>query len=569
MPILFNPKKKKGIFKIPTGGTQALSCAFSYSAASYTDADPDPTPTITGTSGGRFTSTAGVVINTITGEIDLSASTLNTYVITYTVRGKACTQSVEITGSFANTKSLAFDGVDDYIGFGAGLDYFDYTNNGYSVSFWMKSTSSVWYEKIVNFGANSKRFMVGIGGGGGKLAWAIYNGTSPATGVTQIYQWVPTAGLVNDGNWHHIVVTVPLNVTGTEAIIYVDNSTAGSGNPYGIPPVAANTISDSTKPYDGSIDEVSIFDYALTSGNVTTIFNSGIPTDLTSLNPVAWWRCGDNSSFKSPQILLPEDTNKDKVSNYSMAFDGVGDFISMGNVLDFDNTDSFSISAWFNFDPTPGGTEIIVSKNTGSGIYTGYYLWLDSGSNVNFALISTISGTPWNAIRILGTTVLSSSTWNHVLLTYDGSSNASGVKMFLNGNPETLTIDIDNLSGSTLNSATFNIGSWNDSPSTGVCFNGSIDEVAVWDNDQSANISTISATPLNDLTSLSPVGYWKLGEEATFSTNWTVPDSSVNSNDGTSANMTIEDREGNAPDSDTNALSYNMDAADVDTDVPS
>ena len=30
-------------------------------------------------------------------------------------------------------------------------------------------------------------------------------------------------------------------------------------------------------------------------GNVATIYNSGTPTDLTSLSPVAWWRLGENA----------------------------------------------------------------------------------------------------------------------------------------------------------------------------------------------------------------------------------------------------------------------------------
>ena len=59
-----------------------------------------------------------------------------------------------------------------------------------------------------------------------------------------------------------------------------------------------------------------------------------------------------------------------------------------------------------------------------------------------------------------------------------------------------------------------------------------------------------------------------MGEEATFSTNWTVPDS-VGSADGISANMTIDDRVGEAPNSSNNSLSYNMDEADRETDVPS
>jgi len=79
-----------------------------------------------------------------------------------------------------------------------------------------------------------------------------------------------------------------------------------------------------------------------------------------------------------------------------------------------------------------------------------------------------------------------------------------------------------------------------------------------------------------------------MGEDATFNTNWNVPDN-VGSNNGTSANMTIADLEGNAPNytggglsnnmtiedrvgdasnSTSNALSLNMDEADRETDVP-
>ena len=82
--------------------------------------------------------------------------------------------------------------------------------------------------------------------------------------------------------------------------------------------------------------------------------------------------------------------------------------------------------------------------------------------------------------------------------------------------------------------------------------------------------------------------HWRMGEDATFNTNWNIPDN-VGSNTGTSVNMTIanlqgeapnytggglsnamtiEDRVGNAPNSTSNALSYNMDEADRKTDVP-
>ena len=62
--------------------------SFNYGAAAYCADDSDPTPTITGLAGGTFSSSpAGLSINTGTGAIDVSASTPNTYIVTYTTTG--------------------------------------------------------------------------------------------------------------------------------------------------------------------------------------------------------------------------------------------------------------------------------------------------------------------------------------------------------------------------------------------------------------------------------------------------------------------------------------------------
>ena len=62
--------------------------SFSYGAASYEVDGTDPTPTISGLLGGSFTSTpVGLGIDAVTGTIDLSASTPNTYSVTYTTNG--------------------------------------------------------------------------------------------------------------------------------------------------------------------------------------------------------------------------------------------------------------------------------------------------------------------------------------------------------------------------------------------------------------------------------------------------------------------------------------------------
>ena len=60
---------------------------FSYGSSSYCSVESDPTPVITGTLGGTFTSTSGLVINSSTGVIDLDASTPGVYAATYTTPG--------------------------------------------------------------------------------------------------------------------------------------------------------------------------------------------------------------------------------------------------------------------------------------------------------------------------------------------------------------------------------------------------------------------------------------------------------------------------------------------------
>ena len=76
---------------------------FSYASASYDVNDSDPAPIITGTSGGTFSSSAGIILDSATGSIDLSASNTGNHIITYTVNGTCGivmnTFDVEITGT--------------------------------------------------------------------------------------------------------------------------------------------------------------------------------------------------------------------------------------------------------------------------------------------------------------------------------------------------------------------------------------------------------------------------------------------------------------------------------------
>ena len=71
---------------------------FAYLASNYCVDAVDPTPTST-LSGGAYSSTAGLSINTVTGVIDVSASTPGAYTVTYLTVGicpNSSTQSVSV-----------------------------------------------------------------------------------------------------------------------------------------------------------------------------------------------------------------------------------------------------------------------------------------------------------------------------------------------------------------------------------------------------------------------------------------------------------------------------------------
>ncbi|MBU6119607.1 T9SS type A sorting domain-containing protein [Hymenobacter siberiensis] len=82
--------------------TPATTATFAYSGATFCASGTNPTATVTGTAGGTFSSTTGLSLNASTGAINLSASTLGTYTVTYTVTGacgSSATASVTITAA--------------------------------------------------------------------------------------------------------------------------------------------------------------------------------------------------------------------------------------------------------------------------------------------------------------------------------------------------------------------------------------------------------------------------------------------------------------------------------------
>jgi hypothetical protein len=50
------------------------------------------------------------------------------------------------------------------------------------------------------------------------------------------------------------------------------------------------------------MDEVAIFDSTLSSSDISTIYNSGTPSNISSLSPAGWWRMGENDGASGTTI---------------------------------------------------------------------------------------------------------------------------------------------------------------------------------------------------------------------------------------------------------------------------
>jgi len=443
-----------------------------------------------------------------------------------------------------NTKSLLFDGIDDYVDCGVITTLQSATQ--YSLSCWVKTTDITKTQGI--------------------LKW-FYTTTSwiELSFITGILYAIPTSisgygtkaltGIISNDVWYNIIMVFDGTLTGNlnRLKVYINGIEIVLGYTGTVSAITSNITTDgfmigeryiNTDYFLGNIDEASIFNYALTSAEALAIGGT-VPTDLSLLAtpPTNWYRNGDNGSWKSPQWLIPNNENfaANKVSNYSFEFDGVNDYVDCGNDSSINISGDLTLSAW---------VKIPLSSNTFYGVFSkidastrNYELLIRNNETISFYTSNTEFTTSTSAIPL--------NTWTHVMVTVE-SGVAGGVKFYLNGvldattGTQTVVAQPHNLNIGRRSTDSFYL-------------NGNIDEPCIFDRVVTpAEIVTLSTAPTVDLTSLNPVAWYRMGEDASFNgTNWTIPDS-VGTNDGTSANMTTNDRVGDAPNSENNALSYNM-----------
>ncbi|MCX6119406.1 MAG: LamG domain-containing protein, partial [Proteobacteria bacterium] len=299
---------------------------------------------------------------------------------------------------------------------------------------------------------------------------------------------------LSTGSWYHIVFVK--TGSGDSGNLYING--ALQTNYSGVMPSSPSATADlyfgrysqANWALNGKIDEVAIFNSALTGGQVAALYRAGTTGKKLDFvigksyrdivladNPVGYWRLGESSGATALDVSTngidgayiggttlgsssPLLGDLDK----SVTFNGSSGYINVPDLTPTKMTGNMSIEAWIKTGNAATEQAVIYNGiNPGTNGGLNYYLEIYQAK-----LCFGVTGNVWSQ----GTATLNSNTWYHIAVTYD----LSNVRYYINGVLDR-TVATTAVPSWTTNSQ-FNIGRyyWNNTN----FWNGSLDEVALY-----------------------------------------------------------------------------------------
>jgi hypothetical protein len=173
-------------------------------------------------------------------------------------------------------------------------------------------------------------------------------------------------------------------------------------------------------------------EWTVTNGLLARFELSGALADSFGTNAPAKFESGNPAFVESPL-------------GKAAALDGQR-FVNCGDVGAFGFFDKFALAAWIHPRGTNGGAILsrMVEQDADSGFASdseGYSVHLKGGR------IAVYLTKRWldDALRVETEATLASDRWQHIAVTYDGSRQAAGVKIFVNGQPQKTRVLLDEL----------------------------------------------------------------------------------------------------------------------------
>jgi len=210
------------------------------------------------------------------------------------------------------------------------------TDQAFSLSLWVKPTTGVSFWAITKGavgGSSDREIFFGLWSSG-VVVWQLA-GDGSGTRYLQQYDGVDRRATLADGNWHHLAATYDGSAAAAGLTWYLDGTPYVTGRSASVFPeyISLNDSGDEVRiggwdgnsnTFIGYIDEVSIWNKELSGTDVTNIYNSGTPTDLSEhasvANLLSWWRMGDNNGGTGTTV-----TDVQGVGNGTLTSFQVGD----------------------------------------------------------------------------------------------------------------------------------------------------------------------------------------------------------------------------------------------------
>ncbi len=216
-------------------------------------------------------------------------------------------------------------------------------------------------------------------------------------------------------------------------------------------------------------------------------------------------------------------------STNSFEFDGLNDGLGFGSTFSLSSA-AFSISIWFKWTGDYVNSEMfILGQRTSNG---NYFQFLSS-TQIRLKIQNSTKDFTSSSITI------PQNTWSHLMVIRNESNS---LQPYINGQAfgtaQSITTGISLDSFGRVINASFG-------------FKGFLDELSIYNTDQTANVATIygSGKP-TDVSGLSPIINLRMGENATFDSGtgrWTATSIGSDTRTATSQNMTEAARTTDVP----------------------
>lgn len=158
------------------------------------------------------------------------------------------------------------------------------------------------------------------------------------------------------------------------------------------------------------------------------------------------------------------------------------DYIDLGSKFNFG---ARSFSFWIKTSQASDGIILDNARRSSTNIGSTFSVNTSTSGKLNWYIFRGTSG---SFGLVTTSTSVNTNSWVHIVGTYDGTANANGIKLYINGVLDVQGTAPASISGTSTDVLRFGI----QSQLTGAPYNGFVDETGIWNRALSANeISTL------------------------------------------------------------------------------